>query len=230
MILCNIPVVMPADKICKCFSQCHSCSVFTQTKWVSALSDGGSMWINQNCCARRDAVTMEMLHGRVCAPSAGERSTRKLGRGRSRRTGPWLKSELGGFAEELSNHTFWVWWLNLDVQIQWCVFCHRLQREEEAAYVSIHSSSQTQPPHSHSQHSLATFSKFEEKKTNEKTRKVTTVKKFFSPSSRTAPKKGMKWAEMSWEVWMWMMMFLWEGTAVTTSGCGWWKECVVICY
>lgn len=68
----------------------------------------------------------------------------------------------------------------------------RLQREEEAAYASSHGAQ------SHSQStsqqsgpaSLGTFSKFEEKKTNEKTRKVTTVKKFFSPSSRTAPKKG----------------------------------------
>ncbi|XP_051973546.1 rab5 GDP/GTP exchange factor isoform X2 [Xyrauchen texanus] len=74
------------------------------------------------------------------------------------------------------------------IQEDWAL-AEKLQREEEAAYVSIHSSSQTQPPQSHSQPSLATFSKFEEKKTNEKTRKVTTVKKFFSPSSRTAPKK-----------------------------------------
>ncbi|XP_057177370.1 rab5 GDP/GTP exchange factor isoform X2 [Triplophysa rosa] len=74
------------------------------------------------------------------------------------------------------------------IQEDWAL-AEKLQREEEAAYVSTHSSSQTQPPHSHSQPSLATFSKFEEKKTNEKTRKVTTVKKFFSPSSRTAPKK-----------------------------------------
>ncbi|XP_051540386.1 rab5 GDP/GTP exchange factor-like isoform X4 [Myxocyprinus asiaticus] len=74
------------------------------------------------------------------------------------------------------------------IQEDWAL-AEKLQREEEAAYVSVHSSSQTQPPQSHTQHSLATFSKFEEKKTNEKTRKVTTVKKFFSPSSRTAPKK-----------------------------------------
>lgn len=60
----------------------------------------------------------------------------------------------------------------------------RLQREEEAAYAS------SQGAQSHPQPSMAPFSKFEEKKTNEKTRKVTTVKKFFSPSSRTAPKKG----------------------------------------
>lgn len=101
-IWCNlIPVVMPADRIRKYISQCQSCFVFTQTKWVSALNDGGSMWINQNCCARRAAVTLEMRRGRVCAPSAGERSTRKLGRGRSRRTGPWLKSESGGFVERL---------------------------------------------------------------------------------------------------------------------------------
>lgn len=73
----------------------------------------------------------------------------------------------------------------------------RLQREEEAAYASSHgaqtqSHSQSTAPQSHPGHaSLGPFSKFEEKKTNEKTRKVTTVKKFFSPSSRTAPKKGV---------------------------------------
>lgn len=73
----------------------------------------------------------------------------------------------------------------------------RLQREEEAAYASSHgaqtqSHSQSTAPQPHPGHaSLGPFSKFEEKKTNEKTRKVTTVKKFFSPSSRTPPKKGL---------------------------------------
>lgn len=72
----------------------------------------------------------------------------------------------------------------------------RLQREEEAAYASSHgaqtqSHPQSSAPQPHPGHaSMGPFSKFEEKKTNEKTRKVTTVKKFFSPSSRTAPKKG----------------------------------------
>uniref|UniRef100_A0A671UI13 RAB guanine nucleotide exchange factor (GEF) 1 n=1 Tax=Sparus aurata TaxID=8175 RepID=A0A671UI13_SPAAU len=64
------------------------------------------------------------------------------------------------------------------IQDDWAL-AEKLQREEEAAYASSHGA-QTQ---SHPQ------SSFEEKKTNEKTRKVTTVKKFFSPSSRTAPKK-----------------------------------------
>uniref|UniRef100_K7FGV7 RAB guanine nucleotide exchange factor 1 n=1 Tax=Pelodiscus sinensis TaxID=13735 RepID=K7FGV7_PELSI len=60
-------------------------------------------------------------------------------------------------------------------------FNFRLQREEEEAYAS---SQNTQGAQS------LTFSKFEEKKTNEKTRKVTTVKKFFSASSRTGAKKA----------------------------------------
>uniref|UniRef100_A0A3B3SVK1 RAB guanine nucleotide exchange factor (GEF) 1 n=2 Tax=Paramormyrops kingsleyae TaxID=1676925 RepID=A0A3B3SVK1_9TELE len=68
------------------------------------------------------------------------------------------------------------------IQEDWAL-AEKLQREEEAAYAS------SQGAQSHPQPSLAPFSKFEEKKTNEKTRKVTTVKKFFSPSSRTAPKK-----------------------------------------
>ncbi|MBN3325412.1 RABX5 factor, partial [Atractosteus spatula] len=66
------------------------------------------------------------------------------------------------------------------IQEDWAL-AERLQREEEAAYASSQGA-QSQP-------SLAPFSKFEEKKSNEKTRKVTTVKKFFSPSSRTASKK-----------------------------------------
>ncbi|KAJ8342944.1 hypothetical protein SKAU_G00328720 [Synaphobranchus kaupii] len=67
------------------------------------------------------------------------------------------------------------------IQEDWAL-AEKLQREEEAAYASSQGA-QSQP-------SLTPFSKFEEKKTNEKTRKVTTVKKFFSPSSRTAPKKA----------------------------------------
>ncbi|XP_015223277.2 rab5 GDP/GTP exchange factor isoform X1 [Lepisosteus oculatus] len=67
------------------------------------------------------------------------------------------------------------------IQEDWAL-AERLQREEEAAYASSQGA-QSQP-------SLAPFSKFEEKKSNEKTRKVTTVKKFFSPSSRTASKKA----------------------------------------
>ncbi|XP_067866453.1 rab5 GDP/GTP exchange factor isoform X3 [Heterodontus francisci] len=63
------------------------------------------------------------------------------------------------------------------IQEDW-ELAERLQREEEAAYAS----SQGAPS--------LTFSKFEEKKTNETKRKVQTVKKFFSPSSRAAPKKA----------------------------------------
>ena len=58
---------------------------------------------------------------------------------------------------------------------------YRLQREEEEAFASSQSSQGAQS---------LTFSNFEEKKTNEKTRKVTTVKKFFSASSRVGAKKG----------------------------------------
>uniref|UniRef100_A0A3B4C346 RAB guanine nucleotide exchange factor (GEF) 1 n=1 Tax=Pygocentrus nattereri TaxID=42514 RepID=A0A3B4C346_PYGNA len=75
------------------------------------------------------------------------------------------------------------------IQDDWAL-AEKLQREEEAAYASSHGSQSQSPAQpSQSQPSLTPFSKFEEKKTNEKTRKVTTVKKFFSPSSRTASKK-----------------------------------------
>lgn len=82
--------------------------------------------------------------------------------------------------------------------------CARLQREEEAAFAitqgtqSQASASQTHP----APPSLGPFSKFEEKKTNEKTRKVTTVKKFFSSSSSRTPKKGR------------MSTFVWPGQTV----------------
>ncbi|XP_072231789.1 rab5 GDP/GTP exchange factor-like isoform X2 [Leuresthes tenuis] len=76
------------------------------------------------------------------------------------------------------------------IQDDWAL-AEKLQREEEAAYACSHGvHSQSSAPQQHPGHaSLGPFSKFEEKKTNEKTRKVTTVKKFFSPSSRTASKK-----------------------------------------
>uniref|UniRef100_A0A2I2YHG9 Rab5 GDP/GTP exchange factor n=1 Tax=Gorilla gorilla gorilla TaxID=9595 RepID=A0A2I2YHG9_GORGO len=66
------------------------------------------------------------------------------------------------------------------IQEDW-ELAERLQREEEEAFASSQSSQGAQS---------LTFSKFEEKKTNEKTRKVTTVKKFFSASSRVGSKKG----------------------------------------
>ncbi|XP_026888546.2 rab5 GDP/GTP exchange factor isoform X1 [Electrophorus electricus] len=76
------------------------------------------------------------------------------------------------------------------IQEDWAL-AEKLQREEDAAaYASSHGSQATpRSQTSQTPPSLAPFSKFEEKKTNEKTRKVTTVKKFFSPSSRAAPKK-----------------------------------------
>ncbi|XP_020358696.1 RAB guanine nucleotide exchange factor (GEF) 1, like isoform X2 [Oncorhynchus kisutch] len=59
----------------------------------------------------------------------------------------------------------------------------RLQMEEEAAYANNHQgAAQSQP-------AIAPFSKFEERKTKEKSRKVNTVTKFFTPSARTPPKK-----------------------------------------
>ncbi|CAG5870812.1 unnamed protein product [Menidia menidia] len=84
------------------------------------------------------------------------------------------------------------------IQDDWAL-AEKLQREEEAAYACSQGQGAPpqapapQPPPGHA--SLGPFSKFEEKKTNEKTRKVTTVKKFFSPSSRTTSKKGSAHSE-----------------------------------
>ncbi|XP_077168278.1 rab5 GDP/GTP exchange factor isoform X2 [Paroedura picta] len=68
------------------------------------------------------------------------------------------------------------------IQEDW-ELAERLQREEEEAYASTQ--------HPQGAQSL-TFSKFEEKKTNEKSRKVTTVKKFFGASSRAGSKKEVQ--------------------------------------
>ncbi|XP_034276850.1 rab5 GDP/GTP exchange factor isoform X2 [Pantherophis guttatus] len=65
------------------------------------------------------------------------------------------------------------------IQEDW-ELAERLQREEEEAYANTQ--------HTHGAQSL-TFTKFEEKKTSEKLRKVATVKKFFGASSRPGTKK-----------------------------------------
>uniref|UniRef100_A0A3P8UB37 RAB guanine nucleotide exchange factor (GEF) 1, like n=1 Tax=Amphiprion percula TaxID=161767 RepID=A0A3P8UB37_AMPPE len=67
------------------------------------------------------------------------------------------------------------------IQEDWAL-AERLQREEEEAYASRHQKTQSQP-------SITPFSKFEERKTKEKSSKVNTVTKFFTPSSKTPPKK-----------------------------------------
>ncbi|XP_071994339.1 rab5 GDP/GTP exchange factor isoform X1 [Engystomops pustulosus] len=66
------------------------------------------------------------------------------------------------------------------IQEDW-ELAERLQREEEEAYASSQGAQGGQT-------SLG-FTKFEEKKSNEKARKVTTVKKFFTASSKSVPKK-----------------------------------------
>lgn len=67
------------------------------------------------------------------------------------------------------------------IQEDWAL-AERLQREEEEAYASRTQRAQSQP-------SITPFSKFEERKTKEKSSKVNTVTKFFTPSSKTPPKK-----------------------------------------
>uniref|UniRef100_A0A8D0AAM4 RAB guanine nucleotide exchange factor (GEF) 1, like n=1 Tax=Sander lucioperca TaxID=283035 RepID=A0A8D0AAM4_SANLU len=66
------------------------------------------------------------------------------------------------------------------IQEDWAL-AERLQREEEEAY-SKHQKAQSQP-------TITPFSKFEERKTKEKSSKVNTVTKFFTPSTKTPPKK-----------------------------------------
>uniref|UniRef100_A0A3Q2Z001 RAB guanine nucleotide exchange factor (GEF) 1, like n=1 Tax=Hippocampus comes TaxID=109280 RepID=A0A3Q2Z001_HIPCM len=68
------------------------------------------------------------------------------------------------------------------IQDDWAL-AERLQREEEEAYASRHQKAQSQA-------AVTPFNKFEERKTKEKSSKVNTVTKFFTPSSKTPPKKG----------------------------------------
>uniref|UniRef100_UPI003AAD3E70 RAB guanine nucleotide exchange factor (GEF) 1, like isoform X1 n=1 Tax=Centroberyx gerrardi TaxID=166262 RepID=UPI003AAD3E70 len=69
--------------------------------------------------------------------------------------------------------------------LSYCLFPPRLQREEEEAYASRHQRAQPQP-------AITPFNKFEERKTKEKSSKVNTVTKFFSPSTKTPPKKEIQ--------------------------------------
>lgn len=71
-----------------------------------------------------------------------------------------------------------------------CLFPPRLQREEEEAYASRHQKAQPQS-------TITPFSKFEERKTKEKSSKVHTVTKFFTPSTKTPPKKGTYYCSYS---------------------------------
>ncbi|XP_061684010.1 RAB guanine nucleotide exchange factor (GEF) 1, like [Syngnathoides biaculeatus] len=67
------------------------------------------------------------------------------------------------------------------IQDDWAL-AERLQREEEEAYATRHQQAQSQP-------SVTPFSKFEERKTREKSSKVNTVTRFFTPSIKIPPKK-----------------------------------------
>lgn len=67
------------------------------------------------------------------------------------------------------------------IQEDWAL-AERLQREEEAEYASRHQKAQPQP-------TITPFSKFEERKTKEKSSKVNTVTKFFTPSTKTPSRK-----------------------------------------
>ncbi|XP_075956187.1 RAB guanine nucleotide exchange factor (GEF) 1, like [Anarhichas minor] len=75
------------------------------------------------------------------------------------------------------------------IQEDWAL-AERLQKEEEEAYASRHQKAQSQP-------TITPFSKFEERKTKEKSRKVNTVTKFFTPSTKTPSKKDAFEAQSS---------------------------------
>lgn len=95
-----------------------------------------------------------------------------------------LKANTGSLTFGLPVILFLVSVCLTDKLLQWlCLFPARLQREEQEAYASRHQKVRSQP-------AITPFSKFEERKTKEKSSKVNTVTKFFTPSTKTPPKRG----------------------------------------
>lgn len=136
------------------------------------------MWTSQSCCAIKDAVFMATRLGEASAQSAGERRIKKKNKSKFRKTGLWLR----GIA--------FLHWCCPSVHlpdVTAVIHIFRLQREEEEAYASRQQKAQPQP-------SITRFSKFEERKSKEKSSKVHTVTKFFTPS-KTPPKRGMSSAQ-----------------------------------
>lgn len=132
------------------------------------------MWTNQSCFARKDAVFMATRLGEASAQSAGEKRTKKTSKSKFRKTGLWLRG--------MSLLHWWSPSVYLP-DVTAAIHISRLQREEEEAYASRQQKAQPQP-------SITRFSKFEERKSKEKSSKVHTVTKFFTPS-KTPPKKGI---------------------------------------
>lgn len=141
------------------------------------------MWTNQSCSARKDVVFTATRLGEASAQSVGERRIKKKNKSKFKKTGHWLRGE---------------WVLNrcpsvLPPDVTADIYLSRLQREEEEAYASRQQKAQPQP-------SITHFSKFEERKSKEKASKVHTVTKFFTPSGKTPPKKGISSAHTSFIV------------------------------
>lgn len=132
------------------------------------------MWTNQSCCARKDAVFMATRLGEASAQSAGERRIKKKNKSKFRKTGLLLRGVSFLHRCPPSVHL---------PDVTAVIHVSRLQREEEEAYASRQQKAQPQP-------SITRFSKFEERKSKEKSSKVHTVTKFFTPS-KTPPKKGI---------------------------------------
>lgn len=131
------------------------------------------MWTNQSCSARKDVVFTATRLGEASAQSAGERRIKEKNKSKFKKTGHWLRGE-----SVLTRCPV------LLPDVTAVIYLSRLQREEEEAYASSQQKAQPQP-------SITHFSKFEERKSKEKASKVHTVTKFFTPSGKTPPKKGI---------------------------------------
>lgn len=139
------------------------------------------MWTNQSCSAPKDVVFMATRLGEACAQSAGEKRINERNKSRFKKTGHLLRG--GSICHQCppSVHL---------PDVTAVIYLSRLQREEEEAYASRQQKAQPQP-------SITRFSKFEERKSKEKSSKVHTVTKFFTPSAKTPPKKGVSSAPLS---------------------------------
>lgn len=187
------------------FGHCVACDTYSLVKVFCRLvapssllnfgegwwwtSGAGSIWTNQSFSARKDVVFMATLPGRACAQSAGERKISEKSKSRFKKTGHLLRgasvsiSPVWNDSQNVSPQCAIIC-LSIWHLLQFCrLFPPRLQREEEEAYASRHQKAQ-------SQSTITPFSKFEERKTKEKSSKVHTVTKFFTPSTKTPPKKG----------------------------------------
>lgn len=148
--------------------------------------------------------------GRACAQSVGERKIIKTSKSRFKKIGHsqrglsccisllWRKFRL----VNIVRRTYQCCFVRLSIRQLlefFDRFLFRLQREEEEAYASRQQRTQSQP-------SITPVNKYEERKTKERSSKtVTKVTGFFTPSTKTPPKKGKHWVGQNWSFYLFFL-------------------------